>query len=73
MKHHTKLFILILLVIGFYIVVYRMSTVEPFVPKINEMVNKNKRRLRITTEEFTNAGTHYLKILFRKLGFTSMQ
>ena len=72
MKHHTKLLIPILLAIGFYIV-YRMSIVEPFVPKINEMVNKNKRRLRITTEEFTNAGTHYLKILFRKLGFTSMQ
>jgi len=49
-----------------------MSRIESFVPKINEIVNKNKRQLRVTKEKFTNMGYHYLKLLFRKIGLTSM-
>ena len=72
MKTHTKiLFIFEFIGIALYIL-YRMSRIEPFVPRINEIVNKNKRRLRIKKEEFTNMGYHYLKLLFRKLGLTSM-
>ena len=75
MKHYAKLlciFLLISIAVGVYIL-HKISTVEAFVPKINEIVNKNKRMLRIQKESFTNAGMHYIKTLFRKFGLTSMQ
>lgn len=76
MKKYTKLllciFLLIAVLIGVYNL-YKILTIEAFVPKINEIVNKNKRMLRIQKESFTNAGMHYIKTLFRKLGSTSMQ
>jgi len=72
MKPHINfLFVFAFIGIALYML-YRMSRIEPFVPRINEIVNKNKRQLRVTKEKFTNMGYHYLKLLFRKIGLTSM-